>query len=715
MLSRQYSESVILVIDDVPSNIHLISEAIKGLGKCVFATSGYAGLEAVAAHAPDLILLDVEMPDLDGYAVCRILKADPRHKDIPVIFITSHAGSAHESLALELGAVDFITKPIIAGIARARAQTHLLLRQQNKELSALSHEQQLLISRLASEKEKIRITLNSIGDAVIATDVNGHVTFMNPIAEDLTDYSEKDALGLPIETVMRLYDGMNGALLQNPIRLALEERRVVGMALNARLHSAGQSIEVEDSAAPIMDDAGNLTGAIIVFHDVSEARAMALKMTHLAHHDPLTNLPNRMLLEDRTHQAFQQSNRDPQRVAMVLIDIDNFKDINENYGYSVGDMLIKQVAAQLQKELRSSDTLSRHGADEFVVLVPKCDSPEQVGTLTQRLINSFQGAWSVGSYEFNLAASAGVSIYPDDAKDVEQLYRHADAAMYFAKQSGGNRYHFYSAEIEARQTLRRQLEYDLQHLDNDPFVLLFQPKIAAATGTIVGAEALVRWRQPNGEFLAPNNFIPIAEETGLIIPLGKVIFKKACEQAALWRSLGHSIRVAINVSAIQMEDPEFLVMVGQVLKETQVNSTRIELEITETVFAKNTERAASLLQDLKQLGLKIALDDFGTGYSSLSYIKNFPFDVLKIDQSFVRNMLDDAIDQTIIQAIVQMANSLQLRLVAEGVETLAHAEKLVSMGCSIMQGFYYAQPLAAEEITRLLVGGIQLPISNRTL
>ncbi len=712
MLSPQYSDSVILVIDDVPSNIHLINEAIKGLGKCVFATSGYGGLEAVEAHNPDLILLDVEMPDLDGYSVCRALKADPRHKDIPIIFITSHTGSAHESLALELGAVDFITKPIIPGIARARAQTHLLLRQQNKQLSVLSQDQQLLIARLACEKEMIRITLNSIGDAVIATDVNGHVTFMNPIAEDLTDFVEKDALGLPIETVMRLYDGMSGSLLQNPIRLALDEKRVVGMALNARLHSAGQSIEVEDSAAPIMDENGNLTGAIIVFHDVSEARAMALKMTHLAHHDPLTNLPNRMLLQDRAYQAFQQNNRDPQRVAMVLIDIDNFKEINENYGYSVGDLLIKQVALQLQKELRSSETLSRHGGDEFVVLVPKCDSPEQVGALTQRLIGIFHRVWSVGSYEFSLAASAGVSISPDDARDVEQLYRHADAAMYSAKQAGGNRYHYYSAEIEARQSLRRQLEHDLQHLENEPFVLLFQPKIEAGTGTIVGAEALVRWRREDGELLPPSVFIPLAEETGLIIPLGKVIFKKACEQAVIWRGLGHNIRVAINVSPVQMEDPGFLPSIQQLLMDTKANLALIELEITETVFAKNIEQAASLIQDLKALGLKIALDDFGTGYSSLSYIKNYPFDVLKIDQSFVRNMLDDAVDQSIIQAIVQIANSLQLRLVAEGVETLAHAEKLASMGCGIMQGFYYAKPLPANVITRLLVDGIQLPVAN---
>lgn len=821
MFVNETTEPVILIVDDMPSNIHLINEAVKGLGKCVFATDGRSALQAAYTHHPTLILLDVEMPDLDGYDVCRLLKADAQLQETPIIFITSHAEPAYELRALQLGAVDFIPKPIVPEIARARAKTQLLLQQQRIALGEITRDLNLLVSSLpvfvsywneglvncfsndvngqwfglapdsmrgqplasvvgqsvakliqhqlsayslgdippfdisfvtqrralcaqvslvrrlgsagelgylmlltditerkraeqslAEEKERIRIMLNSIGDAVIATDSNGFVTFMNPIAEDLTDCMAKDGIGRPIENVMKLHDGMTGSRLQNPVRIALEDKRVVGMALNSRLHSAGQSIEVEDSAAPILDQQGALTGAIIVFHDVSEARAMALKMTHLAHHDPLTNLPNRILLQDRAHQSFQLARRENQRVAMILLDIDKFKEINDAYGHSVGDTLIKQVASQLQKELRGGDTLCRQGGDEFVVLVPKFETSEQVGTLTQRLVTSFQRKWLVGEREFTFTASAGVSVFPDDADDVEQLYRHADAAMYSAKQAGGNRFHFYSADIEAKQSLRRMLEHDLASGLGAPFVLLFQPKIQASTGAIVGAEALVRWRQANGELLGPQVFIPLAEETGLIIPLGKIIFQKACEQAAVWAAMGKPIRVAINVSAIQVEDPGFIDMVRELLTMTQVNPDQIEVEITESVFARDVDKASYLMRELKTMGIKIALDDFGTGYSSLSYIKNYPLDVLKIDQSFVRNMLEDPIDQSIIKTIIQLANNLALRVVAEGVETLEHANKLVAMGCDIMQGFYYARPLPSAEVTEYLLGNKTLPLGK---
>ncbi len=815
--------SKVLLVDDQTTVIHQLHGIVSDLAETHFATNGIAALEMVQRHRPDLVLLDIEMPGLDGYGVCRAIKAMKDLASTSIIFITSHLDPIAEIMALELGGIDYLAKPIVPEVARARVKNHLALALQRKQLQRAAGELRFLVSslpvfvaywdeqlnnlfcndyegtwfgigaarmrtipmrqvlgeeifqqtynslrhlgvrdippfdisfitangrcvfgqvalakrvadsgaqgclmvitdisgrkqaerRLEEEKERIRITLNSIGDAVIATDTQGKITLLNPVAEDLTGWRASDAIGKPIETVMQLIDGEAGRPVQNPIRLALKEERIVGMALNTFLaRGTNASIGVEDSAAPIVDQDGNITGAIIVFHDVSEARAMATKMTHLAQHDPLTNLPNRILLYDRIQQALSVSRRDASTVALFLLDIDHFKQINDVHGHLVGDALIQQVAQALSKEVRECDTLCRQGGDEFIFLFPGVESTAHITQLADRLLRIFEQPWCVGENTFKLTASIGISMAPDDAGDIETLYRHADAAMYAAKNAGRNQFYFYNAEIESKLVLRRMLEAHLANaLVNNVFEVFYQPKVNALNGFMVGAEALVRWRQPDGSLASPATFIPLAEETGLIIPLGKLILAQAFRQSVIWQKQGLNLRVAVNISVMQFVDEYFIAMLDELVQETGVNPATIELELTESLLANNSEKVLGIFTALKARGFLLALDDFGTGYSSLSYLKNFPFDVLKIDQSFVRNMLGSQVDQNIIRVIVQLAQGMNLRLVAEGVETAVHAQALKAMGCEIMQGFYYARPLPIAAIDRLLGLHISLPES----
>lgn len=809
---------LILIVDDVASNIRILTEAVRDLGDVVFASEGTSALKITAERRPDLILLDIEMPGMSGYEVCRSIKADPLISDTPIIFVTRYTSLENEILAIKMGGIDFLHKPLNFPVARARVQTHLELSGKTRELAltkrdlsdvvehlpafiaywsatrqnrfcndtpgqwfgiapeamrVMSIEQvfgasnftaiaphveaalrgvngsfELSIRRdgvpirygqaslvcryldteldgflllitdvtqrklaeidLFDEKERFRVTLSSIGDAVIATDAQGMVTFMNPIAEDMTGWPNREALGQAIEVVMPLVDGNQGYGITNPVRLALTEQRIVGMALNCALvHRDGRKIDVEDSAAPIRDTAGTITGAIIVFHDVSEARAMALKMSHMAHHDALTNLPNRILLDDRTRQALQLAARTGSLVGMILLDIDHFKAINDSVGHAVGDAILQILATRIKNALRSTDTLSRQGGDEFIALLPDLADIRQATDVVDKLLLVVAEPVVFKGQRFDISVSMGISIYPSDCSDQESMYYHADSAMYRAKQDGRNCYRFFSSEIEQKFLARNVLEGNLREaVANERFEVFYQAKVDFPSTKIVGVEALVRWRDKDGSLISPINFIGLAEETGLIISIGKFVLFKACLDAKFWHEQGHMVKVSVNVSAIQFESASFVKDVADILKRTGVAVDLVELEITEGVLAVDHIESRSTLNALKDLGVKIAIDDFGTGYSSLAYLKLFPIDVLKIDQGFVRDMMVDKNDAAIITAIIHLAHSMNLQLVAEGVEQHEQAVELARQGCQIMQGYLYCRPMPFVRMSELLVSGI---------
>lgn len=808
----------ILIVDDQPMSVRIIRDTVSGLGKVIFATSGLAAIEIVKRSPPDVVLLDIEMPGMDGFAVCKAIKSDPATKDVAIIFITAHDQDTRQIEALDMGGVEFLNKPLNIPIARARIKMHLVLRLKNKQLiearrslenvvqnlpafisqwdkelrnvftndpggkwfglrgsqmaglhlcdvlgetnffaierhldaelkgdntsfdislirpdGDMLHGQASVVYRdvenrdagflllitdvtdrkraetaLFREKERIRITLNSISDAVIATDVEGLISFLNPIAEEMTGWRGADALGQAIEKVMPLREASTGLELQNPIRLAIREKRTVGMKLSSRLVCRdGSTIEIEDSAAPIFASDQELTGAITVFHDVSEARALAIKMAHLANHDALTNLPNRILLRDRTEQAIRDAKSVGGRVAFLFFDLDHFKSINDSSGHSTGDLLLQQVATRLTKSMRGNDTVSRQGGDEFIVLLHNIQKVEDVASKAEYLLGLLSEPYWIEGNRFDLTVSIGISLFPDDSDDMATLHHQADAAMYRAKQDGRNRFQFFCAEIEDTLRSRHLLEKQMRvALENQEFEVYYQPKVNAKHSTIIGAEALVRWRRADGQLVSPAEFIPMAEETGLIVPIGLFVLRQACLDGVRWHAEGFPILIAVNVSLVQMEEVNFVDSVKAVLVETGIAPELLELEITEGVFASNMIRTRDSLFDLKALGVSIALDDFGIGYSSLAYLKRFPIDVLKIDQSFVRDMLIDSSDAGIVEAIIQMAQSLNLRLVAEGVEQEVQAQALLALGCQVMQGYLYARPIPSLDFEALLFRGL---------
>ncbi|WP_426701352.1 sensor domain-containing protein [Rhodanobacter sp. Col0626] len=557
---------------------------------------------------------------------------------------------------------------------------------------------------LHRERELAEVTLRSIGDAVITTDPQLRITSLNPIAEAMTGWVGGEARGHPIEEIFQLFDVEHGHAVANPLRTAIAHNTIVDLAGRALLrHRHGFDTPVEDSSAPIHDNAGNVIGGVLVFHDVSETRALALKMIHLTQHDALTGLPNRSQLHGHIGQALATAGRRQRRAALLYIDIDRFKQINELCGHAVGDRALCAFAAQLQRCLPGDALLSRHGDDEFVVVLPHLDSVGEAASLCQNLIAQGEQTRVDGVAELALRLSIGVSIYPDDATEPEDLLQHAETALVAAKAQGLHGYRFFTASMNERALARRRIETALrQALPRHELSLCYQPKVDAQTGRIVGAEALLRWYANGQELYTPDQFIPVAEDSGLILPIGAWVLRQACRQAQLWQGIGRPIPVSVNVSPLQFQHTEFYRWLDDVLNETGLDAGLLELELTERMVMSGGDSTTSLLQRIRQRGVRLSLDDFGTGYCSLSYLKHFPIDALKIDRVFVRDIISDPDTATITSAIIAMARSLHKEVVAEGVETPAQGAFLRDAGCSQLQGYLYGAPIPADEFQQRL-------------
>jgi diguanylate cyclase (GGDEF)-like protein len=441
---------------------------------------------------------------------------------------------------------------------------------------------------------------------------------------------------------------------------------------------------------------------------VSAARAMVVQMTHSAEHDFLTGLPNRMLLNDRLSQAITLAPRHNKKVGVLFLDLDGFKHINDSLGHPIGDKLLQSIAKCLVNCVRSSDTVSRQGGDEFVVLLSEMEQSEDAAISALRMLQAVAEPHSIDHHDLHVTTSIGVSVYPDDGKDAETLIKNADTAMYQAKENGRQSYQFFKPAMNVRAVERQSIEENLRRaLERQEFLLHYQPKINLRTGEITGAEALIRWTHPTRGPVSPAQFIPIAEDCGLILPIGQWVLREACKQARAWVDAGLPLAtMAVNISSMEFRDDSFLESVFTTLKETGLDPKSLELELTESVLMKRAESAASVLKTLRASGVQIAVDDFGTGYSSLSYLRKFPIDALKIDQSFVRQITTARDDTTIVTAVISMGRSLNLRVVAEGVETQEELEFLREHQCDEAQGYYFSRPVLPQHFAKLLKTGI---------
>jgi diguanylate cyclase (GGDEF)-like protein len=528
---------------------------------------------------------------------------------------------------------------------------------------------------------------------------------MNTIAEKMTGWQQAAAEGKHITQIMQLCDEESKPPCTNPVLIALAERLVVAMALNCELvhASTGEATPIEDSAAPIFDMDGVMLGAIIVFHDVSQAKALAMKMSFLANHDQLTGLPNRILLRDRIQQACRLATMIERQVGIILLDIDQFKYLNDSLGHQLGDELLNLLVKRLQSVLEAEQTLARVGGDEFVLIFPDIQHIEQISNLAQSIIRIMRQPFDVKGNKCSMSLSMGIALYPTDSDSEEELMRHADVALFKAKTEGRNRFCFFSDELGQRMLVRHRQEQDLREaIEHKRLEVHFQPKVALEDGHITGAEALVRMRAADGRLIPPSDFIALAEETGLIIPLGRFVLIQSCLQASRWRDAGMSIPVSVNIAAAQFTDPSLMTMIEQLLLEFNLPAQLLELEVTETALIQDPERTAQTLQKFRALGISIAIDDFGTGYSSLSYLKRFEIDVLKIDISFVKDMLVDKNDYEIVKTIISLGRSMNYALIAEGIETEEHQTRLLQLGCYFGQGYYYSKPLPADQFFQLI-------------
>ena len=457
------------------------------------------------------------------------------------------------------------------------------------------------------------------------------------------------------------------------------------------------------SIGAVLDPKGAVTHYVGIFSDITIRKQTEDRMVHLAHHDALTDLPNRVLLIDRLNQLIKSAQRGKSKVAVVFIDLDRFKEVNDSLGHDAGDLLLQTLAKRLSKAVREEDTVTRIGGDEFVVVFQGLHDVQDVAALAQKLLSLLVEPVTLNGYDLTVTASMGISLYPDDATSGPEMIRNADAAMYQAKSAGRNAYQFYTTDLNKRALEMLTMENALRRaIERHEFVLHYQPQVDIISGSVVGAEALIRWNHPDLGLLMPGKFISIAEERGLIVPIGRWVIEEAVRQAAIWQNSGPSIPIAVNVSAVQFRRKDFVEHLANSVRKHGITSDRLELELTEGIVMRDAETTVEILQRLHDMGFQLSIDDFGTGYSSLSYIRRFPINTIKIDHSFVWDATHDESAGRVVTAIIGLARSLKLKVIAEGVETWEQLEMLRAQGCDRAQGFLFSRALSSEEFARVV-------------
>lgn len=651
-------------------------------------------LKRLRAGGVDAIMADMSLPDSQGIETFDKLFAVAPHT--PIMTLSARDDEALAMEAVQRGSQGYLSKGHFGSYLVPQSLRNIIQRKAVEEAIFI-------------EKARAEITLNSISDAVIGTDMSGDVDYLNVAAESMTGWSREEARGHQIGEVMKIINGATREHERNPIEMVLQQNKPMVLATGTILIRRDASeMAIEDSTAPIHDSRGRIVGAVMVFHDVTATQAMATKMTHLAQHDFLTNLPNRLLLNDRIAQAISLAKRRGTMLAVLFLDLDNFKHINDSLGHATGDKLLQSVAQRLTACVRSSDTVSRQGGDEFVILVTADKYAHDAALTANKILAALAVSHSIAKHELHVTPSIGISVYPTDAQNAETLIKNADTAMYHAKENGRNNYQFFKSDMNVHAVERQVIETNLRHaLERQEFVLHYQPKVNLDTGMITGAEALLRWMHPEWGMVLPDRFVAIAEDCGLIVPIGHWVLREACAQSKRWEDAGLKPgSIAVNISALEFRRTDFVDGVHAILSETGLKPACLQLEITESVLMRDAESSTAILQQLKNMGVQLAVDDFGTGYSSLSYLSQFPIDVLKIDQSFVQDIGSTSGNGIIVSAVIAMGTSLKQRVVAEGVEQPEQLAFLKAQHCEEGQGYIFSRPLAAEQFGALLATGI---------
>ena len=538
-------------------------------------------------------------------------------------------------------------------------------------------------------------------DIITVHDTRGITLYESPSASRLLGYPAGALVGrIPFDSI----HPKDVARAREAFRRLLEggEEEVIAPIEFRFRHARGHWIHLEALGNNLMNHPG-IRGVVLTSRDVSERKKAQERAQYVSQHDVLTGLPNRLLMQDRLHQAITQARRNGGLVALMFIDLDRFKLVNDSFGHVIGDALLKQVAARLTHCLRDTDTVARLGGDEFTIMLPDAASAQVVGEVAQRVLSDFTQPFNDGEQEMYVSASIGISLFPRDGASSDELVKHADTAMYSAKDSGRNNYRYFTEDLNHEVREKVMLESGLRRaIERGELRLHYQPKIDLATNRVIGAESLVRWQHPTRGLIPPSKFIRVAEESGLIVPLGEWVLRAACEQVRAWQREGFDIQVAINVSARQFQQRNLADVVMGIMQDCGVDPQFVEIELTESAIMNDAEMSISTLERMKSRGIAISIDDFGTGYSSLSYLKRLPLDILKIDQSFVRDITTDHNDAAIVRAIIGLARSLNIKVIAEGVEDDNQLSFLNAYGCNYGQGYLFGRPLIPESLIELV-------------
>ena len=566
---------------------------------------------------------------------------------------------------------------------------------------------------LAQMEARYRGLLEAAPDAMVVVNQDGEIVLLNVQAEKQFGYRRDELVGQKVKNIIP--EGFAERLIADALRSAedaLAQQIGTGIELNGR-RKDGSKFPIEIMLSPLESAEGVLVTAAI--RNITTRKKAEALMIHSSKHDFLTGLPNRMLLSDRINQAIRMAIRHKRKVAVLFLDLDGFKHINDSLGHPTGDKLLQSVGKRLVDCVRSSDTVSRQGGDEFVVLISEEEDSEDASTIAKRMLRAVAEAHFIDQHDLHVTCSVGISLYPEDGLNAETLIKNADTAMYQAKENGRQTYQYFKPAMNVRAVERQSLEESLRRaLERQEFVVHYQPKINLMTGKISGAEALLRWTHPTRGPVSPGQFIPIAEDCGMILPIGTWVLRQACQQAQAWVDAGLPLgTMAVNISAIQLRNENFLESVFAILQDTRLDPKLLELELTESVLMKHADYTASILTTLRDRGVQVAVDDFGTGYSSLSYLRKFPIDALKIDQSFVGQITTVPDEIIIVKAVIALGRSLKLRVVAEGVETQEQLAFLRAYQCDEAQGYYFSRPVPAAQFAQLLKTGIAKAVSAK--
>ncbi|MFC1455605.1 putative bifunctional diguanylate cyclase/phosphodiesterase [Microvirga arabica] len=702
--------TTILIVDDRSTNRNIYSRLAQAIeeGAIVHASaSPHEALDWLNSSCPDLIVTDFRMPGMDGAEFTRHVRNSKNGADVPVIVITAYDDRAFRLQALEAGATDFLRSPVDHYEFTTRARNLLKLQRQQQIIKgrARALEQQLRISErsqaelVRNSRKALAQVIDTVPAMISASDEDGRIVFVNAYFAEFVNATPGSLLGRRINDVIRsdqsqLSKNIDTAVSRNKGEAASFEEQIAD--------GSGSQRAFLTTKTSLREFIGGVTGILTTSIDITERKQAENTLRHIGLHDTLTDLPNRRMLYERVQQEIDA---DQGLFALLLIDLDRFKSVNDALGHAGGDRILQQVTSRLVTCVPDGNLIARMSGDEFVVVHTGINVAHDAEKLARQIIDSLSAPFLLDGSELKIGCTIGVTLSPSDGRDVEKLLRYADLAMYQAKAEGRNTLRFYSPDLESSSVNTISLETDLlKAISHEQFILHYQPKVDLGTGSIVGAEALLRWMRPDFGLTSPQTFIDIAEETGLINEIGAWVLNEACTQAAAWQSLGYGpFQIAVNLSPVQFFRQDIVQLVGETLERTGLRPEHLELELTEGSLLKDVERTRLTLQQLKQLGVRIAIDDFGVGYSSLSYLKNFAVDTLKIDRSFVFNLADGTRDEAIVRAIISLAESLGLKVVAEGVENNLQLGCLLSHPCDEAQGYLFSRPIPAEAFGTLML------------